>query len=47
MATALKHSEPRPLPAPNSDFYQFAELLSDEERKVLADVRTFTKRNTQ
>jgi glutaryl-CoA dehydrogenase len=33
--------KPRPLPAPNSDFYQFADTLDDKERTVLKQVRAF------
>ena len=40
-ATALKPSAPKQLPAPNSDFYQFADLLTAEERSVLHKVRVF------
>src|SRR4029450_6257643 len=47
MATAIKHSDPKPLPAPNADFYHFYELLSDKERKVLADVRTSMETKVQ
>ena len=38
-ATALKPSAPKQLPPPNSDFYQFADLLTAEERSVLHKVR--------
>jgi glutaryl-CoA dehydrogenase len=31
----------KPLPAPNSDFYQFAETLSGEERTILRKVRDY------
>jgi alkylation response protein AidB-like acyl-CoA dehydrogenase len=40
-ATALKPSVPKQLPPPNSDFYQFADLLTAEERSVLRKVRVF------
>jgi glutaryl-CoA dehydrogenase len=40
--TALKPSAARKqLPPPNSDFYQFADLLTAEERSVLHKVRVF------
>ena len=39
--TALKPSAPKQLPPPNSDFYQFADLLTAEERSVLHKVRVF------
>jgi hypothetical protein len=31
----------KPLPAPNSDFYEFAETLNAEELSVLKQVRAF------
>jgi len=31
----------KPLPAPNSDFYELAEMLPAEEREVIRQVRTF------
>src|SRR5262250_3663505 len=40
-ATARKPSTPKPLPAPNSDFYNFAETLSADELAVLKKVRAF------
>ncbi len=40
-ATKAKVRQPRPLPAPNSDFYQLADMLSAEDRAVLNRVRTF------
>jgi glutaryl-CoA dehydrogenase len=39
MPTAGK--EPKPLPAPNSDFYQLAETLNAEELALLKQVRAF------
>src|SRR5262245_8377268 len=33
--------QPKPLPAPNSDFYQFAETLSADELAILKRVRAF------
>lgn len=33
----------KPLPAPNSDFYQLADLLTDEEKAVVRKVRDFTE----
>lgn len=42
MASPTKDiKQPKPLPAPNVDFYQFAELLGSEEKAVLDKVRTF------
>lgn len=40
-ATALKPSVQKQLPPPNSDFYQFADLLTSEERSILHKVRVF------
>src|SRR5262249_60156191 len=44
MATAAAVKEvrqPKPLPAPNSDFYHFAETLSADELAILKRVRAF------
>ena len=48
MATAAKPAEhptatkaPKPLPAPNSDFYEWVETLATEERAVIKQVREF------
>ena len=42
MTTARKDSEqPKPLPAPNSDFYELAETLNAEELGLLRQVRAF------
>src|SRR5262245_7436788 len=44
MATATAGKEvrqPKPLPAPNSDFYHFAETLSANELAILKKVRAF------
>ena len=42
MSTASKEIKPqRPLPSPNSDFYQLAETLSPEELTTLRQVRSF------
>jgi alkylation response protein AidB-like acyl-CoA dehydrogenase len=40
-ATAIKPSVPKQLPPPNSDFYQFTDLLTAEERATVHKVRTF------
>ena len=41
-ATAVKEvRQPKPLPAPNSDFYHLAETLSADELAVLKKVRAF------
>jgi alkylation response protein AidB-like acyl-CoA dehydrogenase len=39
--TAKTTKQPKPLPAPNSDFYNLAETLPAEEHEVLKQVRTF------
>jgi glutaryl-CoA dehydrogenase len=41
MATAIKHSDPKPLPVPHGDFYDIESLLDDKERAILDKVRTF------
>jgi len=48
MATAIEHlkepmeiKQPRPLPAPNSDFYELAETLNAGEQALVKQVRTF------
>src|SRR5215471_7902763 len=38
---------PKPLPAPNSDFYHFADTLSADERAVLQKVRKFMESKVQ
>ena len=43
MATVLKHSEPKPLPVPNGDFYGITETLSIDELAILEKVREFNK----
>ncbi len=40
-ATAKDVRQQKPLPAPNSDFYQLADTLNEEERALLKQVRTF------
>src|SRR5579859_2479413 len=46
-AAALKPSTPKPLPAPNSYFYNFKELLSPEEHTILQRVRTTLETKVQ
>jgi hypothetical protein len=42
MATGRKDiKQPRPLPAPNSDFYELAQTLNAEELAVVKQVRAF------
>jgi alkylation response protein AidB-like acyl-CoA dehydrogenase len=38
---------PKPLPAPNSDFYHFADTLNADERAILQKVRTFMESKVQ
>src|SRR5260370_27340319 len=37
----VKGTAPKPLPAPNSDFYQLADTLNEEEQALLKQVRKF------
>src|SRR5260221_896516 len=37
----VRGTAPKPLPAPNSDFYQLADTLNDEELALLKQVRAF------
>src|SRR5215468_9898221 len=47
-ATAVKEvRQPKPLPAPNSDFYRFAETLSADELAILKKVRAFMETKVQ
>src|SRR5262252_696920 len=39
--TATRDKQPKQLPPPNSDFYQFAETLSADELAILKKVRAF------
>src|SRR5215510_11419575 len=53
MATATKESitatpekrPAKPLPAPNSDFYEFAEMLPAEELAIVKKVRAYMETN--
>src|SRR5262245_8656808 len=44
-ATATKEviKQPKPLPAPNSDFYELADVLTAEEKAVVKKVRTYAE----
>ena len=42
-AAAVEVAAGNPLPAPNSDFYQLAELLTAEEKAIVRKVRDFTE----
>ena len=41
MATAIKPSEPKPLPVPHGDFYDIVGTLDEEERAILNKIRAF------
>src|ERR1700750_3255158 len=48
MATERKEiKQHKPLPAPNSDFYQFAEDLPAEELAIVKKVRAYMETNVQ
>ena len=47
MATTAAPKPSKQLPPPNSDFFQFAELLSDEERAIVKKVRTYMETKVQ
>src|SRR5262245_31904181 len=48
MATERKEiKQPKPLPAPNSDFYQFAEDLPAEELAIVKKVRDYMETKVQ
>src|SRR4051794_28018714 len=38
---------PKPLPAPNSDFYQLADVLTAEEKAIVKKVRTYMETKVQ
>ena len=40
-AAAPVKKAPKPLPAPNSDFYQLVDVLTAEERAIVKKVRAF------
>src|ERR1700733_2258523 len=39
----VKPATPRPLPEPNGDFYHLEDVLNEDEKKILANVRAFMK----
>src|SRR3954462_6271332 len=39
--------QPKPLPAPNSDFYQLADVLTAEEKAIVKKVRTYMESEVQ
>src|SRR5215471_5318129 len=42
-ATATRDKQPKPLPAPNSDFYELADVLTAEEKALVKKVRTYAE----
>jgi glutaryl-CoA dehydrogenase len=46
-AAASEKKAPKPLPAPNSDFYQLGDLLTPEEKAIVAKVRTYLESRVQ
>jgi hypothetical protein len=47
-ATATKPVKaPKPLPAPNSDFYQLADVLTAEEKAIVKKLRTYMETKVQ
>src|SRR5689334_13903035 len=46
-AAAPARKAPKQLPAPNSDFYQLADVLTEEERAVVKKVRTYMEAEVQ
>ena len=47
VVTSKEVRQPKPLPAPNSDFYQLADLLTDEEKAIVRKVRTYMETKVQ
>src|SRR5690242_20802960 len=46
-AAANLAKQPKPLPPPNSDFYQLVEVLTDDEKAVVRKVRTYMEDKVQ
>src|SRR5262245_7762901 len=46
-AAAQQKRAPKPLPAPNSDFYEFADTLSADERAIVKKVRDYMESKVQ
>ena len=44
---ASKTAAPKPPPVPNGDFYQLIELLTPEEKALVAKVRTYMETKVQ
>src|SRR6476620_9585373 len=47
VAAASVKKAPKPLPAPNSDFYQLADVLTAEEKAIVKKVRTYMETTVQ
>src|ERR1700734_4029017 len=47
VATASTKKAPKQLPAPNSDFYQLADVLTAEEKAIVKKVRTYMEAKVQ
>ena len=46
--TTTREKRPsKPLPSPNSDFYQFADTLSAEEQAIVKKVRAYMETKVQ
>src|SRR6202047_5601148 len=46
-AAKSEKKAPKQLPAPNSDFYQLADVLTAEEKAIVKKVRTYMETNVQ
>src|SRR5437588_12731676 len=46
-STASARKAPKPLPAPNSDFYQHIDVLTAEEKAIVRKVRTYMETKVQ
>src|SRR5258708_3040271 len=46
-AVATPKNAPKQLPAPNSDFYQLVDVLTDEELAIVRKVRTYMETKVQ
>ena len=46
-APSKEIKQPKPLPAPNSDFYEFTADLSAEEQAIIKKVRNYMEANVQ
>ena len=47
-ATATRETkQPKPLPSPNSDFYELADVLTADEKEIVKKVRAYAETNVQ